>query len=147
MGGVRVGGKLARLGLLNRAEVLEGYYYYAFSGVSVGPFNIELPIISGVLTVGEELSCSNGVWVSEPSETYSYQWKRNGVDIENETSNTYTLVGGDDNNVISCVVTATNVSNSESVEAEPVVIGDNWILSTGLWDDSSVWNDDKNWID
>ncbi|MEI9966590.1 MAG: hypothetical protein WDN67_03045 [Candidatus Moraniibacteriota bacterium] len=99
----------------------------AFRGIIVSaqstsgelPVNTALPLITGTPLVGETLSVSNGTWTNTPT-SYTYQWKRDGEDIDGETENTYVLTEDDFNAMISCVVTATNAEGSG--EAESVAV-------------------------
>lgn len=75
------------------------------------PVNTVTPAISGVLTSGQVLTAYEGVW-SGGVDSYTYQWKSEGVDIGGATSKTYTLVGGDVGDNISVAVTATNAAGS-----------------------------------
>ena len=77
------------------------------------PVNSVAPVISGTAERGETLSSTTGTWTNG-TITYSYQWKRGGVDIGSATSNTYTLVSADDNTNITCNVTATNDAGATS---------------------------------
>ena len=83
-------------------------------GPQVPPSNITPPLISGTGVVGQTLSVSNGTWTGSPAPTFSYQWKRNGVDIGGATSNTYILDQPDATNTITCEVTATNIAGFAS---------------------------------
>lgn len=83
------------------------------ASAGAAPVNTVLPAISGVLTVGEVLTAYDGVWTGGV-DSYTYQWKRGGVDIGGATSKTYTLVVGDQATNISVVVTATNTAGSTS---------------------------------
>lgn len=71
------------------------------------PINIVSPVISGLLTIGSLLSCKQGTWLNSPT-SYSYQWRRDGVNIGGATSSTYTLVTADAGCDITCKVTAVN---------------------------------------
>ena len=78
------------------------------------PVNTVAPALSGTQKVGNILSCSTGTWTGA-SITYTYQWKRDGVNIGGATSSTYELTTTDYNTVISCAVTATNPDGSATV--------------------------------
>jgi hypothetical protein len=77
------------------------------------PANTVLPAITGTPATGQLLSVSNGTWTNNPT-SYTYQWKRNTVAIGGATNSTYTVVGGDEGNSITCTVTATNSAGSAS---------------------------------
>lgn len=88
---------------------------------SYAPVNTVAPAITGNNIVGQILSCSTGTWTNSPS--FTYQWKRNGVNISGATNNTYTLVQADAGNAanISCTVTATNTVGSASANSNTYV--------------------------
>lgn len=80
------------------------------------PVNTVLPSISGDNDyIGTELTCSTGTWTGDDI-TYSYQWKRDGVNITDETNSTYTIVSADaePDVELTCEVTATNSAGSDS---------------------------------
>lgn len=86
--------------------------------LGVVPANTVLPVITGTTKLGYTLSCSTGTWNGAPTPTFTYQWKRGGVDITSATNATYDLVGGDENTVITCAVTGTNaLGNSTATSA------------------------------
>lgn len=87
------------------------------------PVNTVLPVISGIQQVGEVLSADQGSWTGFPT-SYSYQWKRNGVNISGATAFNYTTVSTDYNTVLTVVVTATNTTGSTPATS----IGTNAIL-------------------
>ena len=79
------------------------------------PVNTVLPVILGTAQVGQTLGVTNGTWTDMAgpgTATYSYQWKRGGVNIASATASTYTLVHADDGAVITCAVTATNTAGN-----------------------------------
>ena len=97
--------------------------YYASLNELLKPSNTAIPVISGTLNVGETLTTTNGTWDNSPT-AYSYQWLRGGADISGATSNTYTLVGADEDEFISCKVTASNVYGSaDATSAQTTAIG------------------------
>lgn len=88
------------------------------------PVNTSLPVITGTVQVGFELSCSTGDWTSPTAIVYTYLWLRDGSPIGGATANTYTLVAADYNTMISCQVTATNSDASTpatTAESGPVI--------------------------
>lgn len=103
-------------------------YGYGYPVVSLGvagtglnpPVNTVAPAITGTATVGQTLTCSTGTWTGATPFTYTYQWKRNNVDILGATLSTYTLVIADDATSIKCTVTATNGSGSVSADSNTV---------------------------
>lgn len=77
------------------------------------PHNTAPPVISGTATVGFTLASTAGNWTNHPT-TYTYQWKRDGVNIPSATSSTYLLVSADATHLITCTVTAHNVFGASS---------------------------------
>ena len=83
-------------------------------GSYTGPKNTAAPVISGVIDVGQTLSSTTGTWTGSGAIAYSYQWQRSGVNITAETANTYLLDVADENELISCIITATDNNGSRS---------------------------------
>lgn len=78
-------------------------------GASVAPpVNTVAPVISGNLPQGQTLTTTDGTWTGAPTISYSYQWKRGGVNISGETNNTYATQIADIGANITCAVTGTN---------------------------------------
>lgn len=72
------------------------------------PANTVLPVITGVMNIGQNLSTTDGTWTGTPAPTFTYQWKRGGVAIGGATANTYTVVAADLGTTITITVTAAN---------------------------------------
>lgn len=86
------------------------------------PFVTKNPLISGNNLVGETLTVSNGTWLGALPITFSYQWKRNSIDIVGETANTYIVLPADSGEQITCLVTATNIAGSTSAFSNYITI-------------------------
>lgn len=71
------------------------------------PENTSLPEITGAMGIGSTLTASTGTWSGVPV-SYTYQWKRDGVNISLATNSTYDQTINDDGSVITVTVTATN---------------------------------------
>jgi hypothetical protein len=99
---------------------------------AIAPVNVNPPQITGTAVVGQTLSSTTGTWTGIPTPTYSYQWRRNGVDIGSATSSTYTLVQADAGNTsnITCVVTATNAAGSANATSNTIAV----IYDAMAWD-------------
>lgn len=94
-----------------------------------GPINLVAPAVTGNLTNGSTLTSTTGTWTGLPS--YTYQWKRDGVDISGQTSSTYTYAtANDDGRYITCVVTATNLLGSGSATSNAVIAGESSLYFT-----------------
>jgi len=85
------------------------------------PSNIQAPTISGVFDVNGTLTASNGSWANNPT-SFTYQWKRDGVDIPLATNITYVVTNTDVDTDISVTVTATNAQGSASATSDPYSI-------------------------
>jgi hypothetical protein len=85
------------------------------------PVNTVAPAITsdGSPQNGESVSCSQGTWTNSPI-SFSYQWRRDGVNISSATLSTYTLQSADVGHAITCQVTATNVSGSSSATSAAI---------------------------
>lgn len=84
--------------------------FYGFAAGSP-PENVDVPYVSGVGTVGEELSCTMGNWNNMDEGTYAYQWMGNGITVSTEGPQ-YVIAATDAGKDITCMVTATNVWGS-----------------------------------
>ncbi|HEX8689783.1 MAG TPA: hypothetical protein VF729_06025 [Solirubrobacterales bacterium] len=73
--------------------------------------NDDVPELTVALEVGSQLKCST----STLAESISYQWFRDGEEIEGATASTYTATEADKGWTIQCRVTATN-ANAGSVD-------------------------------
>lgn len=125
--------------------------YAIVSPVTDPPLNVYAPFINGTSVVGMTLTATNGDWIGNVTG-YSYQWKRNGVDIVGETNQTYTLTGADLGLSLSVTVTATNINGSAAVTSAPI------LYSYACWDPAAqpledpdtIWlmdlaDDEANW--
>lgn len=90
------------------------------------PINSVAPSISGDDEVGSLLTASPGTWSNSPN--FTYQWRREGVNISGATSSTYTTQAADGGQQLTVLVTATNpttgrvntaVSSGFAVAADP----------------------------
>ena len=129
-GGTAITGATAANYTVQASDAGFGIYLRVFQDLgAVSPGNVPLPApqytllpsISGNPNVGVVLSVSNGTWANNPS-SYSRQWYKDGVAISGATSTSYTVLAGDLNHVISCVVTATNATGSGIASAVGVTI-------------------------
>ena len=92
--------------------------------VPAAPVNVVQPLLSGNGAVGTVVTCSNGSWTGSPSPTFSFNFRVNGVSVQNGASNTYTPLIGDDTKTLTCLVTATNTQGSASEGASnSLVVG------------------------
>jgi hypothetical protein len=101
----------------------DGVSILALDGLaSDPPANTVAPAVTGTAVVGSLLSCTTGTWTGSPTITYTYQWKRNGVNIGGATASTYTLVQADAGNTanIKCTVTATNGAGAVPADSNTV---------------------------
>lgn len=87
------------------------------------PVNTVAPVASGGPIVGQTVSCTTGTWTGSPTIAYTYQWRRDGVNIGSATNSTYVLVSGDDGKAIDCMVTATNAAGNASQDSNNISAG------------------------
>jgi hypothetical protein len=71
------------------------------------PINTAAPALSGTVTSGSTLTCSNGTWLNTPT-SYTYQWYRNNSAIPGAIANTHVIGVTEINSQLSCVVWANN---------------------------------------
>ena len=90
--------------------------------VVFAPINSVPPAVSGTTHVGSTLTASTGTWTGTAPISYTYQWKRDGIDIASATSSSYLLVLADEGAEVSVVVTATNAQGSDSAGSASVPI-------------------------
>jgi hypothetical protein len=90
------------------------------------PVNTIAPTLSpsGTQSTGTIITLGNGTWTGASPITFEYRWLRDNIVISGQTSNTYTLVAGDDGKVIKGQVRAINsvstsayVTSSNQVDA------------------------------
>jgi len=93
----------------------------AINAGNYAPTNSVAPVVSGTTGLGDLLSCTTGTWAGT-SITYTYQWKRGGVDIVGETASTHTIVALDQGENITCLVTATNTAGANSQVSNTVAV-------------------------
>ena len=94
------------------------------------PINTVAPTLSpsGTQSTGTVITLGNGTWAGATPITFEYRWTRDNIVISGQTSNTYTIVAGDDGTVIKGEVRGTNtlstsayVVTSNQVDAVNVV--------------------------
>ncbi len=108
---------------------------------AVAPVNTVAPVISGTAVVGQTLSSTTGTWTGTPTPTFSYQWRRGGVDLGGGTTSKYTIVSADAGQNITCVVTATNTAGSASATSNTLMIMMRWgTASVETWGTATVYN-------
>ena len=94
----------------------------AFSAESAAvaeTYNVQIPVVRGVLVSGQLLEVTDGTWSSDYPLTYRYQWLRNGASITDQINPSYTLTDTDVNTTISVNVIA--YSSLGSVTASSTV--------------------------
>ena len=87
----------------------------------VKPVNTAIPQVTGIGTIGENLSATTGMWTGMPT-SYAYAWQRAGVPISGATLPQYALVGADSGNAIGCIVTATNSAGSTAAPISNTIV-------------------------
>lgn len=84
------------------------------------PVNLTVPVVTGVASVGETLTVTEGTWSGDPRPVSTFQWQKGTTDIEGATGRTYVIVSGDAGSTIRCVETATNLEGSASANSVDV---------------------------
>lgn len=90
------------------------------SGSALVPSNTVPPEITGDPYVGETLTTTTGTWTGNP--VFTYQWRRNGINISGETANTYIITDNDLTSTLSVLVTATNAAGSSTQVSNSIVV-------------------------
>ena len=89
----------------------------------ISPVNLHPPTIVGKNLVAALIVIDDdGTWSGDLPIIFTYQWKKNGIDIIGETNSNYTTVLDDLGKAITCVVTATNISGSASATSNSIKI-------------------------
>jgi hypothetical protein len=121
----------------------------------VAPTNTVPPVISGEAVIGQTLTVTSpGTWSGQPPQaamTFSYQWLRDGSNIDGATGASYIISNADSAKPLSCRVTASNgltasvdsnslgpVSKAPVMTVAPVItgtvaIGQTLTCSSGSW--------------
>lgn len=82
-------------------------------------------VILGLREIGQEISVDEGTWLPAPT-SFSYQWYRNGVQIENATERSYLITTDDYETTLSVKVTALLAnfySESVNITSENAISG------------------------
>jgi len=85
---------------------------------SSGIINVEPPYIEGISIAGQTIHVYPGSW-SGSGIFFTYQWKRNGIDISGETSRDYIIKYVDEGTNLTCLVTA-SVNKTATSAAFPI---------------------------
>jgi Domain of unknown function (DUF5122) beta-propeller len=93
-----------------------------FASFSLPPVSTSAPQVSGTPQVGQLLSCSQGTWSGSTSQSYTYQWLRDGATITGTTSASYALTAADAGHQLACRVTASNLGGSVNATSAPVSV-------------------------
>ncbi len=89
----------------------------ATSSAVAETYNVQIPIVRGILVSGQLLEVTDGTWSSDYPLTFRYQWKRDGVAISGQISPSYTLTDTDINSTISVSVIASSTLGSVSADS------------------------------
>lgn len=85
------------------------------------PVNLDGPTIFGPSNVGNTITSDRGGWSGYPTPTFTYQWRRNGLNISGETGTTYVVQLADVGQNITLRVTATNSEGSAGATSNTLV--------------------------
>jgi hypothetical protein len=86
------------------------------------PVNVTPPTVTGVVEVGQKITCSPGTWSGVPAPAFGYQWFRNAQPIAFATASGYTIVAGDAGRLLSCEVVATSSEGHATEVSKPVPV-------------------------
>lgn len=75
------------------------------------------PVVRGSLAVGGTITVANGAWFKEPT-SYTYQWRRNGINIAGATSASYVITNADKNKSLDCLVIGSNAEGSGQIVSD-----------------------------
>jgi hypothetical protein len=78
------------------------------AGIPANSGGANLPVITGTAAIGNTLFASTGTWSNSPT-AYTYQWKRDGVNISGATGTSYVVVSADDQKVITVATSGSNI--------------------------------------
>jgi hypothetical protein len=97
---------------------------YNANNVTIGvglakPSNTGLPSIPGSATTGDTISCDPGTWTGTP--TFGYQWRSDGAPIGGATNQQYMIADADAGHTLTCHLTATNGSGSDTADSNGMV--------------------------
>lgn len=93
------------------------------------PVNTVAPVASGIRTVGQTLTTTNGTWTEQPITSYAYKWQvsNDGLgswsDIGSATSQTYILAAGQSGKYVRSGVLATNAIGPAAAYAFSAALG------------------------
>ena len=111
---------------MTSADVLSVYASSgeAVTGVAAAPANTVAPVASGDTEIGDTVSVTTGTWTGFPTPVLTYQWQvsdgENWEDIDGATSNELVLTEALYGEDVRCVVTGTNVVNTDSANSNPL---------------------------
>jgi hypothetical protein len=120
------------------------------TAANFNPVNTVAPTLSpsGTQSTGTVITLGNGTWSGATPITFEYRWTRDNIVISGQTSNTYTIVAGDDGTVIKGQVRAINsVSTSAYVTTSNQVDANNvlntartqaFLTATGITDQTII---------
>lgn len=80
------------------------------SAADVAFSQVGSPSFAGINQVGATLNATSGTWSPTPT-SLTYQWRRDGMDINFATNSSYTLTGDDYQRTITVAVTAARTGN------------------------------------
>ncbi|HVP01036.1 MAG TPA: hypothetical protein VMT10_00595, partial [Solirubrobacteraceae bacterium] len=86
------------------------------------PANSAPPTISGTPSVGGALTCSAGIWTGTPDPALTFQWRRDGQDIDGATRASYSPTAADAGRALTCKVSAKNTVGRAAASSAPVSV-------------------------
>ncbi len=133
------------------------------SSTSTGaaPVNIAVPTVTAPAPPhpGDALTCTQGTWTN--ASGYTYAWTRDGVDVPNQSSPSYTVTSADVGSALGCSVVASGAGGTATARSaatekvthrppantaaptlsgpSPVRAGDTLTCSQGTWSDATTY--------
>ena len=102
------------------------------TAANFNPINTIAPTLSpsGTQSTGTVITLGNGTWTGATPITFEYRWTRNNIVIAGQTSNTYTIVAGDDGTIIKGEVRGTNALSTSAYVTSSNQVDANNVLNT-----------------
>lgn len=140
------------------ALVLSSFSAQASNAADIAFTTAPNPTISGVAQVGQVLTANTNTWNPAPT-SYTYQWRRDGLAINNAVGSSYTLMGDDFGRSITVTVTGIRVGYISTARTSggifigtrgnfvnpPVplitgseMVGESLFVSPGSWPDGTL---------
>ena len=85
---------------------------------TAAPALVSAPALLGEGLIGSSVTLDPGVWSGTPAPELTFQWRRDGADLEEATGAIYLPEPADDGATLSCCIVATNPAGAASAVTE-----------------------------